>query len=103
MDPILGGHSGRTRCVVLVKIGVLLEVSGVPDRGEVHWFDRLDGDVRAVRLAGLVVRDVVVAGVGYRRRVVLLEPVDGSLLVLGLRLAEPVLLDVVEHLCELGV
>jgi len=33
--------------------------------------------------------------------VVLLEPLDGPLFVLGLRLAEPVLLDVVEHLREL--
>jgi len=101
MDPVLGGHSGRTRCVVLVRIGVLLKVSGVPNLGEIHRLDRLDGDVRAVRLAGLVVCDVVVAGVGHRRRVVLLEPLDGPLLVLGLRLAEPVLLDVVEHCSEL--
>jgi len=80
MDAVLVCYSGRPCRVVLVGVGVLLEFRRLSNLRKVHRFDRLDRDIRAVRLAGLVVGDVVVAGVGDRRRVVLLEPLDGPLL-----------------------
>ncbi len=78
----------------------LLEVGRVADLREVHGLDQLDQDVRAVRLTRLVVGDVVVAGVGDRYRVVLLEAVDGPLLVPRLGLPESAFLVVVERLPE---